>query len=157
MALGEEKAEVEASTDIMCPSCGRQNCREQSVDISGPVSGEQPPCLEAEGGPASSVWGTEGLPAPACYTSGACEPQASNISREPIAGASHPALGCLLPPGVGTGDLLHSVGSQVGTQANRTIGLPNAALWDCCVPAFCHHLMCFLSHYTRWDTGGSWV
>ncbi|XP_039742916.1 centrosomal protein of 68 kDa isoform X2 [Pteropus medius] len=111
MALGEEKAEVEASTDTTCPSCGRRSCREQEVDIPGPVSGEQPPRLEAEGGPASSVWGTEGLPAPACCTSGACQPQASNISREPIAGASHPTLDCLLPPGVGTGDLLHSVGS----------------------------------------------
>ncbi|XP_023380017.1 centrosomal protein of 68 kDa isoform X2 [Pteropus vampyrus] len=111
MALGEEKAEVEASTDTTCPSCGRRSCREQEVDIPGPVSGEQPPRLEAEGGPASSVWGTEGLPAPACCTSGACQPQASNVSREPIAGASHPTLDCLLPPGVGTGDLLHSVGS----------------------------------------------
>ncbi|XP_006909608.1 centrosomal protein of 68 kDa isoform X2 [Pteropus alecto] len=111
MALGEEKAEVEASTDTTCPSCGRRSCREQEVDIPGPVSGEQPPRLEAEGGPASSVWGTEGLPAPACCTSGACQPQASNISREPIAGVSHPTLDCLLPPGVETGDLLHSVGS----------------------------------------------
>lgn len=151
MALGEEKAEVEASTDTTCPSCGRQSCREQEVDIPGPMSGEQPPHLEAEGGPASSVWGTEGLPAPACCTSGACQPQASNISREPIAGAPHPTLSCLLPPGVGTGNLLHSVGSQVGTQANRLIGLLNAALWGCCVPAFCHH------RWTRWDTGGAWV
>lgn len=156
MALGAEKAEVEASTDATCPSCGRRSCREQEVDIPGPASGEQLPRLEAEGGPASSLWGTEGLPAPACCTSGACQPQASNISREPIAGASHPTLCGLLPPGVGTGDL-HSVGSQVGTQASRTIGLPNAALWDCPVPVFCHHLMCFLSHCTRWDTGGVWV
>nr|KAF6446249.1 centrosomal protein 68 [Rousettus aegyptiacus] len=112
MALGEEKAEVEASTDATCPSCGRRSCREQEVDIPGPASGEQLPRLEAEGGPASSVWGTEGLPAPACCTSGAYQPQASNISREPIAGASHPTLCGLLPPGVGTGDL-HSVGSQM--------------------------------------------
>ncbi|XP_036190226.1 centrosomal protein of 68 kDa isoform X2 [Myotis myotis] len=120
MALGEEKAEVEASLDTKAPSCGRWSCREQEVETPGPVSGEQPPRLEAEGGPASPVWGTEGLPAPLCCPSGACQSQASNTSREPVAGASQPALSCLLPPaGVGTGDL-HSVGSQVATKMEET-------------------------------------
>ncbi|KAM7078868.1 centrosomal protein of 68 kDa [Molossus nigricans] len=112
MALGEEKAEVEASTNTKAPSCGRWSCREQEVDTSGPVSEEQPPCLEVEGGHASPVLGAEGLPAPACHPSGTCQSWSSNTSREPVAGTS-PALSCLLPPAsVGTGDL-HSVESQM--------------------------------------------
>lgn len=122
MALGEEKAEVEASADTKTPSYGQWSCREQEVDTPGLVSGEQeqPPCLEAAGGAASPVWGAEGLCAPACgdgagsSPSGAYQPQASSTSREPVAGISKLALGCLLPPaGTGTRDLLHSVGSQV--------------------------------------------
>ncbi|XP_038536699.1 centrosomal protein of 68 kDa [Canis lupus familiaris] len=122
MALGEEKAEVEASADTKTPSYGQWSCREQEVDTPGLVSGEQeqPPCLEAVGGAASPVWGAEGLCAPACgdgagsSPSGAYQPQASSTSREPVAGISKLALGCLLPPaGTGTRDLLHSVGSQV--------------------------------------------
>ncbi|XP_057596658.1 centrosomal protein of 68 kDa isoform X2 [Hippopotamus amphibius kiboko] len=119
MALGEEKAEAEAATDMKAPSCGRWSCREQELDPAGPVHGEQLPRLEAEGGPASPVGGAEGLPAPACCggaapgPSGACQPQANRASREPAAGGSKPALSCLLPPaGLGTGDL-HSVGSQM--------------------------------------------
>ncbi|XP_032208173.1 centrosomal protein of 68 kDa isoform X3 [Mustela erminea] len=50
MALGEEKAEVEASVDTKPPSYGQWSCREQEVDIVGLVSREQEPplCLEAE-------------------------------------------------------------------------------------------------------------
>lgn len=156
MALGEEKAEVEASTNTKAPSCGRWSCREQEVDIPGPVSGEQPPCLEVEGGPASPVLGAEDLPAPACCPSGACQSQASNTSREPVAGTSQPALSCLLPPAsVGTGDL-HSVESQVATKVNGAVDLPNAVFWEC-VPAFRYHLTHCLCPCTRWGTGGAWV
>ncbi|XP_042837485.1 centrosomal protein of 68 kDa isoform X1 [Panthera tigris] len=122
MALGEEKAEVEAPADTKALSYGQWSCREQEVDTPGLTSGEQeqPPHLEAEGGLASPVWGTERLPAPACCDragpspSGAYQPQANNTRREPVAGRSQPALGCLLPSaGPGTGDLLHSVESQM--------------------------------------------
>lgn len=142
MALGEEKAEVEAKA----PSCGQWSCREQEVDTPGPMSGEQPPRLEAEGGPASPVWGTEGLPASLCCPSGACQSQASNTSREPVASVSQPALSCLLPPAdVGTGDL-HSVGSKVATKVSGTVDFP-----------FCHHFTCFPSPCTRWGIGGAWL
>lgn len=154
MALGEEKSGVEASLDTKAPSCGQWSCRGQEVDTPGPVSGEQPPRLEAEGGPASPVWGTEGLPAPVCCPSGACQSQASNTCREPIAGAPQPALSCLLPPAsVRTGDL-HSVGSQVATKINGTVHLPNDIFWEC-VPAFCQHFTCFPSPCTRRGIGGS--
>ncbi|XP_045644071.1 centrosomal protein of 68 kDa isoform X1 [Ursus americanus] len=116
MALGEEKAEVEAPADTKTLSYGQWTCREQEVDTPGLASGEQeqPPCLEAERGPVSPVWGTEGLCAPGPSPSGAYQPQASTTSREPVAGRSKLALGCLLPPaGTGTRDLLHSVGSQM--------------------------------------------
>nr|XP_031323008.1 centrosomal protein of 68 kDa isoform X3 [Camelus dromedarius]XP_031323010.1 centrosomal protein of 68 kDa isoform X3 [Camelus dromedarius] len=119
MALGEEKVEVAASADTKAPSCGRWSCREQEADSPGPMDREQLPRLEAEGGLASPVAGTEGLPALACCggtdpgPSGASQPQASRASQEPVAGGSQPALGCLLPPaGLGTRDL-HSVGSQM--------------------------------------------
>ncbi|XP_007938326.1 centrosomal protein of 68 kDa [Orycteropus afer afer] len=121
MALSEEKAEVDASLDTKAQPYGKWSCREQEVDTLGPVSGEQPPCLEVEGGPASPVWGAEGLLAPACWSgtdpggpSGALQLQASSTSRESVAGASKPALSCLPPPAsMRTGDLLHSVGSQL--------------------------------------------
>ena len=67
MALGAEKAEGEASSDTKAPSCGSWSRGEQELIPVGPVLGEQPPRLEAEGGPASPVEGTEGLPGPACY------------------------------------------------------------------------------------------
>ncbi|XP_046518686.1 centrosomal protein of 68 kDa isoform X2 [Equus quagga] len=118
MALGEEKAEVETSEDTKAPSYRRWSCREQEVGTPGPVSGEQLPRLEAEGGPASPVWRAEGLPVTACCggaspgPSGAYQPQASDASWEP--GGSKPVFGCLLPPtSMGTGDLSHSVGSQM--------------------------------------------
>lgn len=139
MALGEEKAEVEAPADTKALSYGQWSCREQEVDTPGLTSGEQeqPPHLEAEGGLASPVWGTEGLPAPACCDragpspSGAYQPQANNTRREPVAGRSKPALGCLLPSaGPGTGDLLHSVESQVGNKANGTLDLTNVVIWQ---------------------------
>ncbi|XP_066234233.1 centrosomal protein of 68 kDa [Saccopteryx leptura] len=120
MALGEEKAEAEASTDTKAPSCGRWSRREQGLDTAGPGNREQPPCLETEKGPTSPVWGAEGLPALACCPSGACPSQADTTSREPVAGASQPALSCLLPPAsVGTGGL-HSVGSQGATKMEDT-------------------------------------
>nr|XP_012416849.1 PREDICTED: centrosomal protein of 68 kDa [Odobenus rosmarus divergens] len=118
MALGEEKAEVEASVDTKTPSCGRQSCGAQEVDTPGLVGGkqEEPPCLEAQtaAGSASPVWGIEGLSAPAASPSGYDQPQANTTSREPVAGRSKLALGCLpLPAGTGTRDPLHSVASQM--------------------------------------------
>ncbi|XP_058407064.1 centrosomal protein of 68 kDa [Diceros bicornis minor] len=138
MALGEEKAEVEASEDTKAPSRGRWSCREQEVGTPRPVSREQPPRLEAEGGPASPVWQAEGLPVPACCggaspgPSGACQLQANDASREP--GGSQPALSCLRPPAsVGTGELLPSVGSQMeetrlsaSEELPQTLSVPRA-------------------------------
>ncbi|XP_008050093.1 centrosomal protein of 68 kDa isoform X1 [Carlito syrichta] len=121
MALGEEKAEVEASEDTKAQSHGRWRCREREVDTPGPVSQEHPLCLDTEGGPVSPVWGAEGLPAPACWAaadpggpSGACQAQGNDTSREPAADGSRPALSRLLPPAsLGTGGLLHSGGCQM--------------------------------------------
>ncbi|VTJ68717.1 Hypothetical predicted protein [Marmota monax] len=111
MALGEEKAELEVSADAKAQSCGRWSRGEQKVDVPGSMNQEQPQCLEAEGGPASPVWGAEGLPTPA----GTCRaylPQANAASRAAV--RSRPAPSDLLPPAsVGTGDLLHSVESQM--------------------------------------------
>lgn len=122
MALGEEKAEGEASADTKAP-CERWSRREQELDPSRLVHRQQPPRLEAEGGPASPAGGAEGLPAPACCggagpgPSGAYQPQASGASREPVVGGSQPALGyLLLPAGLGAGDLC-SLGSQVSTKS----------------------------------------
>ncbi|XP_024855209.1 centrosomal protein of 68 kDa isoform X3 [Bos taurus] len=118
MALGAEKAEGEASSDTKAPSCGSWSRGEQELIPVGPVLGEQPPRLEAEGGPASPVEGTEGLPGPACYggvgpgPSRACQPPASGASREPAAGGSKPAFGCVPSAGLETGDL-PSAGSQM--------------------------------------------
>ncbi|XP_008978852.3 centrosomal protein of 68 kDa isoform X1 [Callithrix jacchus] len=105
MALGEEKAEVEASEGT--------GCGEQEVDTPGPMSGEQPPHLEAEGGLISPVWGAEGIPAPACWVgtdpgspSRAHQPQARDTSREPIAERPEPAHGSLPPATMGSGNLL---------------------------------------------------
>ncbi|MBZ3889761.1 Centrosomal protein of 68 kDa [Sciurus carolinensis] len=113
MALGEEKAELEVSADAKAQSCGRWSHGEQTVDVPGPMNQEQPLCLEAEGGPASPVWGAEGLPAPA----GTCRaylPQANAASRALVADRSRPVPSGLLPPAsLGTGDLLHSVESQM--------------------------------------------
>ncbi|XP_055396450.1 centrosomal protein of 68 kDa isoform X5 [Bubalus kerabau] len=118
MALGAEKAEGEASSDTKAPSCGNWSRGEQELSPAGPVLGEQPPRLEAEGGPASPVGGTEGLPGPACYggigpgPSRACQPPASGASREPAAGGSKPAFGGVPSAGLETGDL-PSAGSQM--------------------------------------------
>ncbi|KAM8784961.1 centrosomal protein of 68 kDa isoform 1-T2 [Rhynchonycteris naso] len=121
MALGEEKAEAEASTDTKALSCGRWSCREQGLDTAGPGRREQPPYLKAEEGPTSPLWGTEDLPPLACCPSGACPSQADSTSREPVAVASQPALSCLLlPASVGAGGPLHSVGSQGATKMEDT-------------------------------------
>lgn len=93
MALGEEKAELEVSADAKAQSCGRWSRGERKVDVPVPMHQEQALCLEAEGRPASPVWGAEGLPAPA----GTCRaylPQANSAS-------------------MGTGDLSRSVESQM--------------------------------------------
>nr|XP_020771883.1 centrosomal protein of 68 kDa isoform X1 [Odocoileus virginianus texanus]XP_020771884.1 centrosomal protein of 68 kDa isoform X1 [Odocoileus virginianus texanus] len=142
MALGEEKAEGEASSDKKAPSCGSWSRREQELSPAGPMLGEQPPRLEAEGGPASPVGGTEGLPSPTCYggvgpgSSRTCQPLANGASREPAAGGSKPALSCMTPPAsLETGDL-PSAGSQVEEtrlpapeveELPRTRAIPRAA------------------------------
>ncbi|PNJ79612.1 CEP68 isoform 1 [Pongo abelii] len=120
MALGEEKAEAEASEDTKAQSYGRGSCGERELDTPGPMSGEQPPRLEAEGGLISPVWGAEGIPAPTCWIgtdpggpSRAHQPQASDASREPVAERSEPALSGLPPATMGSGDLLLSRESQV--------------------------------------------
>ncbi|XP_037592101.1 centrosomal protein of 68 kDa isoform X3 [Cebus imitator] len=112
MALGEEKAEVEASEGT--------GCGEQEVDTPGPMSGEQPPRLEAEGGLISPVWEAEGIPASACWVgtdpggpSRAHQPQACDASRQLVAERPEPALGSLPPATMGSGDLLLSGESQV--------------------------------------------
>uniref|UniRef100_A0A8D1KLJ2 Centrosomal protein of 68 kDa n=1 Tax=Sus scrofa TaxID=9823 RepID=A0A8D1KLJ2_PIG len=129
MALGEEKAEGEASADTKAP-CERWSRREQELDPSRLVLRQQPPRLEAEGGPASPAGGAEGLPAPACCggagpgPSGAYQPQASGASREPVVGGSQPALGyLLLPAGLGAGDLC-SLGSQMEARPSASEELP---------------------------------
>ncbi|XP_039099071.1 centrosomal protein of 68 kDa isoform X1 [Hyaena hyaena] len=128
MALGEEKAEVEASAAAKALSYGQWSCREQEADTPGLTSGEQeqPALPEPEGGFASPGWGTEGPPAPACCDgagpspSGAYQPQANSTRRESVAGRSKPALGCLPPPPAATGHRLHSVESQgAGSSLSR--------------------------------------
>ncbi|XP_012494654.1 PREDICTED: centrosomal protein of 68 kDa [Propithecus coquereli] len=121
MALGEEKAEVEASAAAKAQSCRRWSCGEREGATPGPVNREQPPHLEAEGGPISPVWRAEGPPAPACWAGAdpdgplaAYQPQASNANKELVADGLKPAPHCLRhPASAGTGDLLCSVGSQM--------------------------------------------
>ncbi|XP_017658084.1 centrosomal protein of 68 kDa isoform X2 [Nannospalax galili] len=106
MALGEDEAEVEASVETKAQSCGRWNCGEQDLLPQGPEP-QQLPHLEVEGAP---VWRTEADPA---CTSGAFLSRAHVASREPVADGSKLALSGPLPPAsMGTGDLLHSMGSQ---------------------------------------------
>ncbi|XP_011840889.1 PREDICTED: centrosomal protein of 68 kDa isoform X3 [Mandrillus leucophaeus] len=142
MALGEEKAEAEASEDTKAQSYGRGNCGERELDPPGPVSGEQPPHLDAEGELISPVWGAEGIPAPACWIgtdpgglSRAHQPQASDASREPVAERSEPALGGLPPTTMGSGDLLLSGESQVektklsaSEELPQTLSLPRTTV-----------------------------
>uniref|UniRef100_H0WSL2 Centrosomal protein 68 n=1 Tax=Otolemur garnettii TaxID=30611 RepID=H0WSL2_OTOGA len=114
MALGEEEAEVEASVGTKAVSYRRCSCGEPEGDTPEPVSREQPHCLEVAGGPISPVWGAEKPPAPAC-TSGA--------NRELVADGPEPAPRCLHPPAsAGTGDFLHSVGSQMEESKLSTSG-----------------------------------
>ncbi|XP_021118191.1 centrosomal protein of 68 kDa isoform X2 [Heterocephalus glaber] len=129
MALGEEKAELEAPVDTKSQSFRRWSLKEQE---KGPEP-EQPPCQEAEGGPASPVCRTEGQPALSCWAgadpsnaSGIYLPQASVARRAVVANGPRPALGVLLPPAItGTGDLLHPVGSQMEeTKLSASRGLP---------------------------------
>ncbi|XP_037383396.1 centrosomal protein of 68 kDa isoform X2 [Talpa occidentalis] len=142
MALGEEKVEVavEASKDTKAPSYGSWSCEEQEVDTPDPVSREQLPRLEAEGGPAFPAWGAEEPHVPASCSGaglggpyGACQPQGENFCKEPVAGGSKPALGCLLPPtGMGTADP-HCVGNQMeetrtsaSEELPQTLAVPRA-------------------------------
>uniref|UniRef100_G1RFV5 Centrosomal protein of 68 kDa n=1 Tax=Nomascus leucogenys TaxID=61853 RepID=G1RFV5_NOMLE len=142
MALGEEKAEAEASEDTKAQSYGRGSCREQELDTPGPMSGEQPLRLEAEGGLISPVWGAKGIPAPTCWIgtdpggpSRAHQPQASDASREPVAERSEPTLSGLPPATMGSGDLLLSGESQVektklsaSEELPQTLSLPRTTI-----------------------------
>ncbi|KAM6180335.1 centrosomal protein of 68 kDa [Erethizon dorsatum] len=132
MALGEEKAELDAHVDMKAQSHRRWHLEEQDGVAQGPEP-EQPLWQEAEGGPASPVCKTKGLPAPVCWSgadssgaSGIYWPQASVASRAAVADGPRPALGGSLPPvSTGTGDLLHSVGSQMEqTKLSVSQGLP---------------------------------
>ncbi|XP_069351218.1 centrosomal protein of 68 kDa isoform X1 [Eulemur rufifrons] len=121
MALGEEKAEVEASAGAKAQSYRRWSCGEREGDTPGPVSREQPPHPEAEGRPICPVWGAEGPHAPACWAGAdpgdplaAYQPQASDANKELVANGLKPAPHRLHhPANMGTGDLLCSVGSQM--------------------------------------------
>ncbi|XP_054976060.1 centrosomal protein of 68 kDa isoform X2 [Sorex araneus] len=87
MALGEEQGvapEAEPSS--------RWTCKQQEGDSLSPLSKEQPLRLEAEGGPASPVWGAEGCLAPACSSGAVSQLQADSPGREPTPR-------CLVPPG----------------------------------------------------------
>ncbi|XP_013370128.1 PREDICTED: centrosomal protein of 68 kDa [Chinchilla lanigera] len=130
MALGEEKAELEAHVDTKAQPCRSWHLEEQEGMAQGPEAG-QPPYQEAEGGPASPVCRTKGLPAFTCWaganpssTSGIHLPQASVANRAAEADGGRPALGGLLPPAItGIGDL--SLGSQMEeTKLSASQGLP---------------------------------
>lgn len=88
MALGGERATAqEAEVSGRWTTCEQQHG-------GSPESKEQLPRLEAEGGPASPVWGAE------VGSSGAapCCPSAANSSCcEPASGGPKP--GCVVPPG----------------------------------------------------------
>lgn len=90
MALGGERAtghEAEVS--------GRwATCEQQRGGSS--ESKEQLPRLEAEGGPASPVWGAE-VEVGSSGAAPCCPSAASSSCREPTSGASKP--GCVVPPG----------------------------------------------------------
>ncbi|XP_075391738.1 centrosomal protein of 68 kDa [Tenrec ecaudatus] len=128
MALGEEKAEGEASSNAKTRPYGQWSCREQDTGTLGPVSGEQPPRLEAEGGPASPGWRAEGSPAPTCWAkanpggpTGTLLLQRSCASKESAAGGSKPA------PSTRPGPFLHSVGGQLEETKLSALGeLPQA-------------------------------
>ncbi|XP_004710313.1 centrosomal protein of 68 kDa [Echinops telfairi] len=128
MALGEEKAEGEASSKAKTWPYGQWSCREQDMGSLGPVSGEQPPRLEAEGGPASPGWPAEGSQAPTCWANadpggptGTLLLQGSCASKESAAGGSKPA------PSMRPGHFLHSVGGQLEETKVSALGeLPQA-------------------------------
>ncbi|KAM5227868.1 centrosomal protein of 68 kDa [Ctenodactylus gundi] len=133
MALGEEKAELEAFVDIKAQSGGRLSCKEQEGVPPGPEL-EQPTPLEARGGCTSPMVGGEGLTA-ACWaevtlsdTSGVCPTQPSIASRAPVADGSGPAFsGLLSSANVVTGELFCFTGSQVeDTELSGLRGLPQA-------------------------------
>nr|XP_012620386.1 centrosomal protein of 68 kDa isoform X3 [Microcebus murinus] len=136
MALGEEKAEAEASAGAKAQSYRRWSCGEREGDTPGPVIREQSPHLEAEGVPISPVWGAEGPPAPACWAGadpgsslGAYQPQASDANKELVADGLKPTPHCLLhPANTGTGGLLCSVGSQMEETKLSASGEPPQTL-----------------------------
>lgn len=116
MSLGEDEAETEVSVNTEVPSCGRWN----SGKLLSP--GQEPEHLEIQGGP---LWRTEADPG--CI-SGVFLSQTHSASKEPVADRSKPPLSGPLPSAsVGTGELLHSMGSQV---SRRELRLEPS--WGCC-------------------------
>ncbi|CAO2640751.1 Centrosomal protein of 68 kDa, partial [Lemmus lemmus] len=107
MALGEDVAETDASVNTKVPSCGRWNSGEQKLLPPG-LEPQQPLHLEVERGP---PWRAEA--GPDCI-SGVFLSQAHAASGEPVADRSKPTLRGPLPSAsMGTGGLLHSVGSHM--------------------------------------------
>lgn len=118
MALGEDEADAEVSVNTKVPSCGRWN----SGKLLPPgLEPEQPLHLDVEGGP---LWRAEADPG---YISGVFLSQTHTDSKEPVADRSEPHHSGPLPSAsVGTGELLHPVGSQVsmeGAEAGAELGL----------------------------------
>lgn len=102
MSLGEDEAETKVSVNTEVPSCGRWD----SGNLLSP--GQEPEHLEVQGGPR---WRAEADPG--CI-SGVFLSQTYTASKEPVAGRSEPPLsGPLLSASVGTGELLHPMGSQM--------------------------------------------
>nr|XP_038948797.1 centrosomal protein of 68 kDa isoform X3 [Rattus norvegicus] len=101
MSLGEDEAETKVSVNTEVPSCGRWD----SGNLLSP--GQEPEHLEVQGGP---QWRAEADPG--CI-SGVFLSQTYTASKEPVAGRSEPPLSGPLPSAsVGTGELLHPMGSQ---------------------------------------------
>lgn len=124
MALGEDVAETDASVNTKVPSCGRWNSGEQELLPPG-LELQQPLHLEVERGP---LWRDEA--GPGCIA-GVFLSQAHDASGEPVADRSKPTLRGPLPSAsMGTGDLLHSVGSHVSTEELK-LELSQVILWVC--------------------------
>lgn len=105
MALSEDEAEAEVSVNTKVPSCGRWNSGKL---LPSGLEPDQPIHLGVEGGP---LWRAEADPG--CI-SGVFLSRVHTASKEPVADRSKPPLRGPLPSAsVGTGEVLHSMGSQV--------------------------------------------
>lgn len=105
MALSEDEAEAEVSVNTKVPSCGRWNSGKL---LPSGLEPDQPLHLGVEGGP---LWRAEADPG--CI-SGVFLSRVHTASKEPVADRSKPPLRGPLPSAsVGTGEVLHSLGSQM--------------------------------------------